>query len=246
MRYKAIVSYDGSKYNGWQKQPNVKSIQEEIEKSLSIIHKHPIVIVGSGRTDAKVHAIAQVFHFDSELNINNDHWIMAINSNLDNAIRIQSVELVKEDFHARFSVVSKRYDYYLSTNYNNPFIINYVGREYRKLNLEKMKECAKLFIGEHDFKTFTSSQIDERKSCIKTIYTLSVTYENGVYHFIFEGNGFLRYMVRNLVGTIVEVGTNKLNLEEVSRMLVVSNKHLCKFKADGEGLYLVKVNYESR
>lgn len=246
MRYKVVVSYNGAKYCGWQTQHRGDSVQEAIETILSAMHREAIEIVASGRTDAKVHAMGQVFHFDSNLNMSCKAVKTALNSQIPKDIRIIDVEIVEDDFHARFHAISKRYDYYLTNEMENPFVDDFMAKYYGQLNLEDMKECAKIFLGEHDFTSFTSAKIDPRKSRVKTITRFDVVEEGNVVHFILEGNGFLRYMVRMLVQTVIEVGKGKITTLDAKKMLEGKDKHLCRFKAPAQGLYLVKVDYEGR
>lgn len=243
-RYKAIVSYDGSNYGGWQKQLNTNSIQEEIEKALKTMHKHAIEVVASGRTDAKVHALAQVFHFDSCMEVKEGHWERALNSLLPKDIRIQKVERVNDDFHARFDAISKRYDFLITNDILNPFLENYMAKENHVLDIPYMKECATIFLGTHDFTSFTSNKIDPRKPREKTITRLDVIEESNGVRLIFEGTGFLRYMVRMISQTLIEAGKHRLSKDEVKQMLEKKDKHACRYKAAPQGLYLVKVNYK--
>ena len=243
MRLKVTVSYDGAHYHGWQKQSNAHSIQSEIEGMLKKLHKHPVEIVASGRTDAQVHALGQVFHFDSEKNIDAMHWKHAMNSMLPKDIRIQCVEQVADDFHARFSAISKCYEYRISYDIDNPFLQQYAGLEKKHLDITYMQECATIFLGTHDFTSFTSAKIDSRKSRIKTITRLDVVEDKDMVRLLFEGTGFLRYMVRMLTQTLLEAGKHKLTKEEVQMMLDGKDKHLCRYKAEPQGLYLVHVTY---
>ena len=235
MRLKATVSYDGSGYAGWQRQ----DIMDVMER----IHHHPVEITGSGRTDAGVHAIAQVFHFDSELKMSKEQWRRAMNALLPADIRMQNVEKVREDFHARFDAISKRYDYYLSYDVDNPFLQRYRAFYRGRLNIERMKECAALFVGTHDFTSFTSSRIDPRKSRVRTITMCAIEETADGLHFRLEGNSFLRYMVRMIVGTLIEAGRDRLSVQEVKAMLEAKDKEACRYKAPGSGLYLVEVRY---
>lgn len=243
-RYKVTLSYDGAAYHGWQTQRKGNSIQEQVEIVLSTIHKQPIEVVASGRTDSKVHALGQVLHFDSPIDMDDKGMQKALNALLPKDIRIVEVSKVSDDFHARFDATSKRYHYYLSSDINNPFIHDFMGKESRKLCFKKMQEASNLFLGEHDFTSFTSAKIDDRKSRIKTITMLSVEQKKDVLHFVLEGSGFLRYMVRMIVQTLIEVGKENISVEEVKEMLEAKNKHACKYKADPQGLYLVKVYYD--
>ena len=243
MRLKATVSYDGSGYAGWQRQDNALGIESIIMDVMERIHHHPVEITGSGRTDAGVHAIAQVFHFDSELKMSKEQWRRAMNALLPADIRMQYVEKVREDFHARFDAISKRYDYYLSYDIDNPFLQRYRAFYRGRLNIERMKECAALFVGTHDFTSFTSSRIDPRKSRVRTITMCAIEETADGLHFRLEGNSFLRYMVRMIVGTLIEAGRDRLSVQEVKAMLEAKDKEACRYKAPGSGLYLVEVRY---
>lgn len=243
MRLKATVSYDGSGYAGWQRQDNALGIESIIMDVMERIHHHPVEITGSGRTDAGVHAIAQVFHFDSELKMSKEQWRRAMNALLPADIRMQDVEKVREDFHARFDAISKRYDYYLSYDVDNPFLQRYRAFYRGRLNIERMKECAALFVGTHDFTSFTSSRIDPRKSRVRTITMCAIEETADGLHFRLEGNSFLRYMVRMIVGTLIEAGRDRLSVQEVKAMLEAKDKEACRYKAPGSGLYLVEVRY---
>lgn len=243
MRYKVTVAYDGSMYHGWQTQRKGNSIEEAIEAVLKVMHDYDVEIVGSGRTDSKVHAIGQVFHFDSELGMNEERMKVAFNAQLDKSIRIKKVEIVSDEFHARFDAKQKHYDYYLTSDTTNPFVRNYMEVDYHSLNYDKMVEAANFFLGTHDFTSFTSSKIDQRKDKIRTITRFEILQEYDVTHFIIAGDGFLRYMVRMMVQTVIMVGKGKVEVEEVKQMLDAKNKHICKYKANACGLYLVEVVY---
>lgn len=244
MKYKLTIAYDGSKYIGWQTQHQNNSIQEALELAISKLFNESIDIVASGRTDAKVHALGQVIHFESKKQIPCEKVKMALNTLVETTIKIKKVELVPEDFHARFSAKSKRYDYYLSLDATNPFIINYMGIEkVKSLDLNLMQECAKVFITTTDFTSFTSSKIHELKNRVRTITKFEIIKENNYYHFIIEGNSFLRYMVRMIVQTVIEVGKHTITINDVEKMLVAKNKDACRYKASANGLYLVEVKY---
>lgn len=244
VRYKVIVAYDGTQYHGWQKQINGIGIQTIIEEAIEQITKEACSVVASGRTDGGVHALGQVFHFDSQKNIANWNMKQALNSVLPSDIRIQQVEQVNESFHARFSAVSKRYDYLITNKIDDPFRLRYMEVINRKLDIEEMRKAATILIGTHDFTTFTSAKIDPRKPRVRTLTRLELLEESQGIRIIFEGTGFLRYQVRMMVGTLIEVGKGKLTDTDVKKMLEGKNKHLCRYKASPQGLYLVCVNYE--
>ena len=244
MVIKAVVAYDGHGYCGWQVQPGLRTIQGEIERVIKLISKQSITIVGSGRTDAKVHAMGQVFHFECDMKMKPEDWLKAMNRLLPKDIRIMKCEMAEADFHARFSAVKKRYDYYITHEVDNPFIQNYMAKDSRRLDVEKMRECAKVFIGTHDFTSFTSNKIHEEKSRVRTIEQIQILDEGNCVHFIFVGDGFLRYQIRMMVQTLIEAGKHRLDYEQIALMLEAKDKHACRYKADACGLYLVEVFYE--
>lgn len=243
MIVKCTVAYDGWAYAGWQKQENALGIQEIIESALEKIHKKPTSIVASGRTDAKVHALGQVFHFESDGKIQPISYVRALNSLLPLDIRIQKAEKAEEDFHARFSCRSKRYLYIATRNQKDPFACRTKGILYQDLNVEQMLDACQFLIGTHDFTTFSSSRIDPRKSRIKTIKMISIEKRGQDYYFSFEGNGFLRYQVRMMTGTLIEVGKQTIAPLDVQKMLDLKDKEACRFNASPQGLYLMEVCY---
>ena len=243
MIYKVILAYDGSNYAGWQKQENALGIQEVIEKALTTIHKKETFITASGRTDAKVHALGQVFHFEADKKIGPDRYKMALNALLPEDIRILKVSMEADDFHARFSAKSKRYDYICTYEKENPFVYKYKEILNHTLNIEAMRKASEYLVGTHDFTSFSSSKIDPRKPRIKTITRIDIFEENQDIRFIYEGTGFLRYQVRMMTETLIMVGSNKIEIEEVKRILDKTDKSACRYNASPNGLYLVHVNY---
>lgn len=244
-RYKAVVTYDGSNYGGWQKQINTHSIQEEIEQALYRMHGYEVSVCASGRTDALVHALGQVFHFDSDKDLASTNWTRALNSLLPKDIRILEVCQVHREFHARFDAARKRYDYFVTQDITNPFLENYMAKEAMELDVAYMQECAMVFVGTHDFTSFTSSKIDPRKPRVKTIERLVVVKEENAVHMTFVGTGFLRYMVRMLAQTLIEAGKHRICKEDVQMMLEARDKHACRYKGAAQGLYLVNVEYKN-
>ncbi len=240
-RIKCIVRYDGSKFHGFQIQDNYRSVQGEIQKALKNICQQPIIIHASGRTDAKVHGHHQVFHFDSEKNMPIEQWKKAINHFLPNDIYILDTKYVEEDFHARYSAKTKEYRYKLSVNEYNPFDTNYIYQYGRPLDLKAMQDAAMIFIGEHDFASYCT--YDQYGNTIRTIYSFNIQIEDGIITFIITGNGFRRYMVRHLVGGLIQVGANRIDKNRLQEMLDSAGKQKCLFKAKPQGLYLYNVEY---
>lgn len=242
MRVKCIVSYDGSRFHGFQVQNRERTIQGEIQKAIKKINEVETVIHASGRTDAKVHAVHQVFHFDTEKTLPEMQWKRAINHFLPNDIYITDTEFVSEDFHSRYSAVKKEYHYLLSTNEYNPFETNYIYQYGRPLDIELMQQAAKIFIGEHDFASFCS--YDQYGNTIRTIYKIDITNENGIVKFILTGNGFRRYMVRHIVGGLIQVGAKRIDQARLQELLDSKGEKKCLFKAKPQGLYLYEVSYD--
>lgn len=243
MRYLITFSYDGTNYNGYQRQPNVKTIEDEIEKVLYKINGNNAVIIhATGRTDAHVHAINQKAHFDLLLEIPNSNLKKAMNSLLPGDIYIKNVEKVSSEFHARYNIVSKEYMYIINTGEYNPLERNYVYQYNKKLNVEEMKKAIKNFNGEHNFKSFTKTD-DKREDYVRKIFSSSILLEDNYIKIIFKGNGFLRYMVRNMVGALIAVGENIKTPEDIVKILRMEDrKYACK-TAPPEGLYLRDVFY---
>ncbi|MGL4624215.1 MAG: tRNA pseudouridine(38-40) synthase TruA [Culicoidibacterales bacterium] len=247
-RLKCLVAYDGSDFSGYQRQPKDRTVQGEIELAISRIMKQPVVVHASGRTDAGVHAHGQVFHFDTHLTIPEERWVKAINKLLPPDIYIRNVEVVPADdrqFHARFSAVAKEYRYRIKTlppHEYNPCERRYVTYVYHSLDVEVMREAVKIFIGTHDFRTFAANP--QGHDCVRTITNIEIKEDQNGIEFIFNGNGFLRYMVRSLVGTILEVGRHRLTLEHVSELLNACERRQCRWTAPAQGLTLWEVSYE--
>ena len=238
MRIKCIVSYDGSHFHGFQIQNKQRTVQGEIQKALKKINEEDIVIHASGRTDAGVHAINQKAHFDLE----EEQWKRAINHFMPNDIYILEAKYVDDEFHSRYSAKKKEYRYYLNMNEYNPFETNYIFQYGRKLDIELMQKASAIFLGEHDFASFCS--YDQYGNTIRTLYSFDIEEKNGVVTFILTGNGFRRYMVRHLVGGLIQVGAKRISREILLEMLESCGKKKCLFKAKPQGLYLQEVYYE--
>lgn len=244
MRYLITFSYDGSKYFGYQKQPDRKSIQGELEKVLTQINSNNEVTVNaSGRTDSGVHALNQKAHFDLNLDIPVEKLKNSLNKMLPESIYIKDVKIVSNDFHARFDVKKKKYIYKINVGEYNPLDVDYVYQYNDILDLNKMNEAIKYFVGEHDFTSYVKDAV-EKENCIRTIYNAYIEKDNEIISIIFEGNGFLRYMVRNMVGSLIEVGSNKRQPDEILDVLNNKDRKTAGITAPSNGLYLIDVYYE--
>ncbi len=241
--YLVKVSYNGSYFYGWQAQPRFhNTVEESITKLLSKLLDEKVVIFGAGRTDKGVHAYNQCFNFKSNKVKDINRLKYAFNRLIGPYIKMNSIEEVSEDFHARFSAISKTYLYKINTNEKDVFNEKTIYQLNRKLDIEKMKEYSSLFIGEHCFYNFTTKEIDD-KEYVRTIYDIQINENNGVLDVILIGNGFMRYMVRMIVGTLIKAGLKKITKEKIIELLNTKESMSGTFKAPAEGLYLVDVDY---
>lgn len=244
MRYLIKFSYDGSNYSGFQKQKGLNTIQEKMEEALTKVNNGIRTnLVATGRTDKGVHALAQYGHADIEVNITEKKLKRAINSNLPSDIHVIETKQVSDDFHARYDVKSKTYKYIINTLEYNPIERNYVFQYNYKLNVEKMKEAIKYFLGEHDFRAFMTDN-KEKENCVRKITKASITEDSGKLVITFTGNGFLRYQVRNMVGLLIKIGENKVEPETVPKIIESRDRTKASKTAPPEGLYLVEVRYK--
>lgn len=238
------ISYDGTNYCGWQKQPKVKTIQGEIETAFFNATGQRIELFGSGRTDAGVHAFAQTAHFDLDLPIPVEKLPEIINNRLPQDIVILSAQEVDKDFHARFSIKKKQYLYKLYiTDVKKPFIANYVGFVKKALNIDKMRECAGVLIGCHDFSGYCSANTSATnfERIIFDIQLQQVSDQE--IHVLVTGSGFLYNMVRIIVGTLVDYAHGKITLENVQDALENGNRAAAGQTMPPNGLYLNKTFY---
>lgn len=242
-----IVSYDGAAFFGYQVQPNQRTVQAEIEDALKKMHKGTgIRIYASGRTDAGVHAVGQVIHFDSPYKIPANKWKIALNSLLPDDIAIHHAQLVPQDFHARFDVQKKEYRYKISINQDRDvFMRNYHYHFPFQLDYVAIKEAIKYFVGTHDFTSFCSAKT-EIEDKVRTVYEIEFFEDsNGVLVFRFVGNGFLYNMIRIMVGTLLEVGQGTKKPMEIMEIIEAKDRKKAGKTAPGTGLYLWKVYYDN-
>lgn len=243
MRFLIKFSYDGTAYNGFQTQPNLTTIQECIENALTKINngkKTPII--ASGRTDKGVHALCQCGHADIDVNITEKKLKRAMNSNLPDDIHVIETKIVDDDFHARYNVKEKTYQYIINTGEYDPIERNYVFQYNYGLNIEAMADAIKVFVGEHDFRAFVTDS-KEKENCVRTIYYASIEKRNDKILITFRGNGFLRYQIRNMVGILIKVGENKISTEDVEKILKSKDRTTGGKTAPAQGLYLTNIEY---
>lgn len=241
--FKLTIEYDGTNYHGWQIQKNDRTIQQEIETALFTMTGERITLAGSGRTDAGVHALGQVANFISKTKLLPDNFQNGLNSLIPDDIIIRECCLVDKQFHARYSAKSKTYHYRI-LNRKTP---SAVGRQYewfirQKLDIEAIKAAACHIIGTHDFKAFEGTG-SPRSHTTRSVITADIERDNDRIAFKIKANGFLRYMVRNLTGTLVDVGLLKINPEDVKSIFASKDRSLAGPTAPPHGLFLVSVEY---
>jgi tRNA pseudouridine38-40 synthase len=242
--FKITIEYDGTAYHGWQRQVRNRTIQEEIEKALMQMTQNKIALAGSGRTDAGVHAFGQVASFRCKTSISAEAFQKGLNSLLSDDIVIKACEAVSEAFHARYDVKSKTYHYRI-LNRDLPAAIfrQYAWHIRKELDLEAMKQATFHIIGTHDFKAFEGSG-SPRSSTVRRVMNAAIEKTmDGLLVFKIEGDGFLRFMVRNIVGTLIDAGLNKITPHDFNRILVSKDRNLAGITAPAHGLFLMEVKY---
>lgn len=246
MRWKCTCSYDGSHYAGWQKQNGQLSVQQAIEAVLGKLFKSPTLIHGSGRTDAGVHALEQVFHFDQDWRHGGESLVKAIRSILPKSIRVESAIEVGDDFHARFSAVSKRYRYELKLGDADPFQWPFCWPVPISLNLNLLDAALKRLLGKHDFAAFAANRGNglEYESTVRHLTESDLSQEGDFVRLSFRADGFMYKMVRSLTGAVVNVGLGRMELDEVDRLLLCAERTPLVQAAPAKGLFLEKVFYE--
>lgn len=240
---KATIAYEGTNYYGWQVQPNLPTIQGTIEKALYTITGEKISLIGAGRTDAGVHALGQVANFRTNKQIDETSLKRALNSLLPPDIRILNIELVPPDFHSRFLAKAKEYHYRVyGGEVVSPFHYRYVWQVNAPLDIEAMREGGKHFIGEKDFTAFQVGDARERNP-IRRIFSFEIVEEDEFIIFKVRAESFLKYMVRRMVGLLIEVGLGKREPSEIMEIIEEKDRDQARKLAPPQGLFLVKVEY---
>ena len=250
MNFKLFIQYDGTDFNGWQIQGKGRTIQGELERVIGKIEDAPVNVIGSGRTDTGVHAEAQIANVHLQRAWTPEKLRLAINGNLPSDLRILKVEPTSENFHARFSARGKSYLYrVVNAPIISPFWVRYAHHEMRPLDVERMKPAAQFFLGEHDWTAFSSARADVGTR-IRTIHEFTVEEHRDeradapIIEFRITGSGFLRYMVRSIVGTLLEVGRGEKDFDTIQTAIKTGNRKLAGKTASAKGLALLKVHYD--
>ncbi|PIZ03749.1 MAG: tRNA pseudouridine(38-40) synthase TruA [Gammaproteobacteria bacterium CG_4_10_14_0_8_um_filter_38_16] len=242
-RIALAVCYDGSRYHGWQHQEEVSSVQQTLEHALSRVAAQPITVICAGRTDAGVHASAQVVHFDTEAERTTRSWVFGANSNLPADISVLWAKQTQHDFHARFSALSRTYRYVICNQLVRPGILNKaVGWQYKNLDVQRMQQATQYLLGEHDFSAFRGSGC-QAKHAIRTIYYLNVKKQGSLIVIEVKANAFLLHMVRNIVGVLVQIGEGEKNPDWAADVLHSRDRRNAGITSAPNGLYLVEIDY---
>lgn len=247
VRYKAIVSYDGTLFSGFQRQPDARTVQEELEKTLQRLNSgQAVTIHGAGRTDAGVHAYGQVIHFDLPQERDVEKLRFGLDTQAPDDIDVVSVEVVSDDFHARYDKHLKTYEFLVDTGRpKNPMMRHYATAFPYAVNLAAMQEAIVEVIGTHDFTGFTAAgtSVDNK---VRTISEASVVRDSdtNMLRFRFTGNGFLYKQVRNMVGTLLKIGNGRMPVDQMKTILETKNRDLAGPTAAPNGLYLKEISYE--
>lgn len=237
------VQYDGRDWLGWQSQPGGRTVQDTLEQAIGQFTAGPVRVHAAGRTDTGVHATAQVVHFDCDVERPLTAWVRGVNRYLPASIAVRAAGFAAEDFHARFSAVSRSYAYVLYSHpVRAPHLSGRAGWTHRPLNDDAMKQSAQVLLGEHDFSAFRSAEC-QAKSPIKTLHQADLTRRGDVLVFRFRANAFLHHMVRNLVGSLVAVGRGSEAPDFLQRVLDSKDRALCAPTFMADGLYLTHVGY---
>ena len=243
---KLTIEYEGKDYNGWQKQPNKLNIQGEIERAIQIVTGQEVELIGSGRTDAGVHAFAQVANFKIESDFPIEKIATAINSQLKKSIRVLKAQEVPLEFHSRYHCHKKTYGYIIENSEQGTAIYrNNTFHVSQPLDVEKMQQAANYLVGEHDFSSFKSSGTSS-KSSVRTIYQAQVLKEQTRVIIMLTGNGFLYNMVRIIAGTLVEIGLGHMEPEEMKKILEAKDRQKAGKTLAAQGLFLMNVEYEEK
>lgn len=242
-RYFIWLSFDGSRYHGWQVQPHSSSVQEELQRALSILLRQPTEVVGAGRTDAGVHARVMVAHFDSDAPFDYGNLAYKLNRLLPRDIAVSQVEKVDDELHARFSATKRTYRYFIHTR-KNPFVRQHSAEMHYELDFDRMNEAAALLLDVSDFAAFCKSHTDVKTTLCRVTTARWVPMREGRWYFEISADRFLRNMVRAVVGTLVDVGRHRLTVDDFRCVISSGRRTEAGDSMPACGLFLWNVEYD--
>ena len=246
MRYALGVEYRGTAYRGWQRQPHCDSVQANLESALGFVADHEVQLVCAGRTDAGVHAVEQVAHFDSDSDRSERAWVLGANCRMPKDIRIKWVVPVDDDFHARYSAKARSYRYLIiNTAVANALFHDLAAWEFRPLDQDAMNECAQILLGEHDFSSFRAVGC-QSNSPMRCVHSIQVVRRDDLLYLDIEANAFLYHMVRNIAGSLIEVGKGEQDSAWFARVFEAKDRDLAAPTASASGLYFLHARYEAK
>ncbi len=246
MRFALAVEYSGHAFCGFQSQPSGCGVQDALERAIRQIAGHDVTVTAAGRTDAGVHAVSQIIHFETDAQRPDSAWVRGVNTHLPAAAAVLWAHAVPEDFHARFAATARHYTYLLLVRAERPALLaGLAGWYHRPLDVSAMDAAARQLLGTHDFSAFRAAEC-QAKSPIKTLTRINVTQQGPFVRFEFSANAFLHHMVRNIVGALVRVGAGKDNGEWLAGVLASRDRTRAAPTFAAEGLYLAGADYDAR
>ncbi len=246
MKYAVGVEYSGTAYCGWQRQPHCESVQQNLESALGFVADQPIDLVCAGRTDAGVHAIEQVAHFNTDVERSERAWVLGANCRLPRDIRLKWALPVEDDFHARFSARSRAYRYIIfNSAVPSAIFHDRTSWEFRPLDHDLMHDCAQVLVGEHDFSSFRAIGC-QAKSAHRKVHEISVSREGEIVYLDIRANAFLYHMVRNIAGSLITVGKGEQDITWFARVFKARDRNLADVTAPAAGLYFLQALYEEQ
>jgi tRNA pseudouridine38-40 synthase len=246
MRYALGLEYDGSDFCGWQRQSHAPSVQLSVEKALGIVANHPVTIICAGRTDTGVHARGQVVHFDSSSVRTARQWMLGVNSNLPDSVKAVWIRVVDDDFHARFGAYARSYRYSIINRWVKPAIgADFYGWCRDPLDENRMHEASQVLLGKHDFSAFRSAGCSAQHAT-REVAAISVSREGDIVSIDITANAFLYHMVRNIVGSLISVGTGEKTTEWFQQVFLGRDRNLAGVTADSRGLCFMFVRYDAK
>jgi len=246
MRYAVGIEYDGAGFFGWQRQSHAPSVQQSVEDALTAVADHAVTVICAGRTDTGVHARGQVVHFDSPSERSERQWILGVNSKLPDAVRVLWVRPVDDSFHARFGAFSRSYRYTILNRWVRPAIgVAYYGWCREELDSGRMHEAAQILLGRHDFSAFRSAGCSAQHA-IREVTAIGVSRQDELVKIDITANAFLYHMVRNIVGSLIEVGKGEKSIQWFTEVFQGHDRKLAGVTAESRGLCFMNVRYDSK